>query len=125
MIADPTYLRASFIAKASVPLFMAIGIIEVLSGSFSGSVGLVSDGVHTLSDGLVSGIVWIGLRFARRGPDGKFPSDKNCKLVMMGPEDQREDLLDASVAHAIKTHGHADNPELRSQLNQMLESVSL
>ena len=56
---------------------------------------------------------------------GKFPSQKNCKLVMMGPEDQREDLLDASVAHAIKTHGHADNPELRSQLNQMLESVSL
>ena len=72
MISDPTYLRASFIAKASVPLFMAIGIIEVLSGSFSGSVGLVSDGVHTLCDGLVSGIVWIGLRFARRGPDGKF-----------------------------------------------------
>ena len=72
MIQDPTYLRASFIAKASVPLFMAIGIIEILSGSFSGSVGLVSDGVHTLSDGLVSGIVWIGLRFARRGPDGKF-----------------------------------------------------
>jgi len=69
---DPTYLRASFIAKASVPLFLAIGIIEILSGSFSGSVGLVSDGVHTLSDGLVSGIVWIGLRFARRGPDGKF-----------------------------------------------------
>ncbi len=72
MISDPTYLRASFIAKASVPLFMAIGIVEVLSGSFSGSVALVSDGVHTLSDGLVSAIVWIGLRFARRGPDGKF-----------------------------------------------------
>ena len=72
MAYDPTYLRASFIAKASIPLFMVIGIVEVLSGSFSGSVALVSDGVHTLSDGLVSGIVWIGLRFARRGPDGKF-----------------------------------------------------
>ena len=72
MAYDPTYLRASFIAKASIPFFMVIGIVEVLSGSFSGSVALVSDGVHTLSDGLVSGIVWIGLRFARRGPDGKF-----------------------------------------------------
>ena len=55
---------------------------------------------------------------------GKFPREQNCKLVMMGPEDQREDLLDASVAHAVKTHGHDDNPELRGQLDQILESVS-
>lgn len=55
---------------------------------------------------------------------GKFPSEKNCKVVMMGPEDQREDLLDAAVAHSIKTHGHADSPELRNELNQILESVS-
>jgi len=55
---------------------------------------------------------------------GKFPSDNNCKVVMLGPEDQREDLLDAAVAHAIKTHGHADTPELRNDLNKILESVS-
>ncbi len=56
---------------------------------------------------------------------GKFPSQKNCKLIMMGPEDQREDLLDASVAHAVKTHDHADTPELRGELNKLLEPVSL
>jgi hypothetical protein len=56
---------------------------------------------------------------------GKFPSEKNCKLVMMSPEDQREDLLDASVAHAIKSHGHEDSPELRKELDKILDTVEL
>ena len=54
---------------------------------------------------------------------GKIPSEQNCRLVMMAPESQREDLLDASVAHAIKTHGHQDSPELRSELAQLIESA--
>ena len=37
------------------------------------------------------------------------------------PEDQREDLLDASVAHAIKSHGHEDSSELRTELGKMIE----
>lgn len=56
---------------------------------------------------------------------GKFPSEQNCKIVMMGPEDQREDLLDAAVAHAVKAHSHADTPELRTELNKILEPASL
>lgn len=56
---------------------------------------------------------------------GKFPSEQNCKVVMMGPEDQREDLLDAAVAHAVKAHGHTDAPELRTELNKILEPASL
>lgn len=47
---------------------------------------------------------------------GKIPGEKNCKLVMMAPEEQREDLLDAAVAHAIRSHGHEDTPELRSEV---------
>jgi hypothetical protein len=54
---------------------------------------------------------------------GKYPSEKNCKLVMMAPEDQREDLLDAAVAHSVKTHGHQDTPELRGEINKLLENV--
>ena len=57
------------------------------------------------------------------GDCGKMPSEKNCKLVMAAPEDQREDLLDASVAHAVKHHGHQDTPELRGEINKMLETV--
>ena len=55
---------------------------------------------------------------------GKFPSEKNCKVVLMAPEGQKEDLLDASVAHAIKSHGHEDSPELREELGKYLDSIN-
>lgn len=47
---------------------------------------------------------------------GSIPSEKNCKLVIAGPENQKEDLLDASVMHAVKHHGHQETPELRDEL---------
>lgn len=56
---------------------------------------------------------------------GKHASEKKCKLVLMAPENQREDLLDAIVDHASKSHGHEKNQELRSQLNGMLETVNI
>ncbi len=56
---------------------------------------------------------------------GKLPSEKNCRLVIMAPEEQREDLLDAAVAHAIKTHEHQDTPELRSEIAKLLESAEV
>ena len=56
---------------------------------------------------------------------GKFPSDRNCKLVMMAPESQKDDLVNAAVAHAVKDHGHQDTPELRSQLGGFLDRVQV
>ena len=54
---------------------------------------------------------------------GKMPSERNCKLVMMAPEGQREDLLDAAVAHAVKSHGHQESGQLRQEVNGMLETI--
>ena len=51
---------------------------------------------------------------------GQMPSEKNCKLIIAGPESQREDLLDAAVAHAVKHHGHKETPELRGEVDKML-----
>src|SRR5258708_27868442 len=56
---------------------------------------------------------------------GKFPSERNCQLVMMAPVEQKEDLLDAAAAHAVKSHGHEDKPELRGQLVQLFETVQM
>jgi hypothetical protein len=58
---------------------------------------------------------------------GKMPSEKNCKLVIMAPSDQQEDLLDAAVAHAIKSHGHqeSESQRLRSGTISMIETVNL
>jgi hypothetical protein len=56
---------------------------------------------------------------------GKFPSEKNCLLVMMASVEQKEDLVDAAAAHAVKSHGHEDKPELREQLVQLFETVQM
>ncbi len=53
----------------------------------------------------------------------QMPSEKNCKLIMAGPESQKEDLLDAAVAHAIKHHGHQETPELREEVSKTLVDV--
>jgi hypothetical protein len=49
-----------------------------------------------------------------------FPSEQNCQLVIMGPADQKDDLVSAAVAHAIAEHGHADSAELREGLSGMI-----
>jgi Protein of unknown function (DUF1059) len=56
---------------------------------------------------------------------GSFPSEKNCQLVIMAPENQRDDLVEAASAHAIKEHGHEDAPELRRELNNFLVTVEM
>jgi hypothetical protein len=56
---------------------------------------------------------------------GKYPSDRNCKLVLMAPQGQKGDLVDAAVAHAVKDHGHQDTPELRKELEGILDRVQV
>ena len=54
-----------------------------------------------------------------------LPSEQNCQLVIMGPVDQRDDLLDAAVAHAIRAHQHEETPELRAGINNLLKETTL
>lgn len=56
---------------------------------------------------------------------GKMPSDSNCQLVMLAPEGQKEDLVDAGVKHAISKHGHEDSKELRNGVAGMCEAIEL
>ena len=48
----------------------------------------------------------------------EYPSDMNCTVNISADED--EELLDASVQHAVSLHGHDDTPELREQLRGMM-----
>jgi predicted small metal-binding protein len=48
----------------------------------------------------------------------RFPSESNCSLVIIGEE---EEVVRAAAEHASSVHGHADTPEMREQLKQMLE----
>ncbi len=56
---------------------------------------------------------------------GKFPSEKNCRLVMMAPDSQRGDLVDAAASHAVAAHGHQKTPQLRKELDSFLDVVEI
>lgn len=56
---------------------------------------------------------------------GRFPSEKNCQLVIMAPASQRADLVEAAAIHAVRSHGHEDTPGLRRELDAFLETVDL
>jgi cation diffusion facilitator family transporter len=66
------FLAGQRIAKISVITLISIGIVELLMGHISGSVVATADGVDSMSDAMISFIVLIGLRFARRPADRKF-----------------------------------------------------
>ena len=42
----------------------------------------------------------------------------------MGPVNQKDDLIEAGIAHAI-THGHEDSPELREMLSGGFRNVEV
>ena len=60
------------IAKISVVTLLAIGVVEIVTGYFSGSVVATADGIDSVSDTMISFIVLLGLRIAHRPADKKF-----------------------------------------------------
>jgi hypothetical protein len=54
---------------------------------------------------------------------GQFPSEKNCRLVIMAPAAQREDLIDAAASHAVQSHGHENTPGLRKEIDAFLQTI--
>jgi predicted small metal-binding protein len=49
-----------------------------------------------------------------------YPSERGCTLRLEGTEDE---VLDAAVSHAITTHGHTNNPELREKIRGLLKDA--
>ncbi|MEM3736754.1 MAG: cation diffusion facilitator family transporter [Candidatus Bathyarchaeia archaeon] len=66
------FIEGERIAKLSVLTLLGIGVVEILVGLLSKSVGLVADGVDSLGDAVISFIVWLGLRLSMKSPDKKF-----------------------------------------------------
>jgi cation diffusion facilitator family transporter len=65
-------LAGQKIARISVITLIGIGIVELITGHFSGSVVATADGIDSLSDAMISFIVLLGLRIAHRPADKKF-----------------------------------------------------
>lgn len=64
--------KGGTVAKRSFAVQMLVGIVEVVVGIFSFSLAVIADGVQSFADAVVSLIVWIGLRFSGKAPDGRF-----------------------------------------------------
>lgn len=51
----------------------ATGLIELLLAVLTGSVGLLGDAIHNLSDVSTSAVVFLGFRLSRRPPSERYP----------------------------------------------------
>jgi cation diffusion facilitator family transporter len=51
----------------------ATGLIELLLAVITGSVGLLGDAIHNLSDVSTSAVVFLGFRLSRRPPTERYP----------------------------------------------------
>jgi cation diffusion facilitator family transporter len=66
------YLEGERLAKSSSFVLAGLGVAEIVVGELTGSVGLVADGIDSMSDTLISFLVWLGLRTSRKAPDKRF-----------------------------------------------------
>jgi predicted small metal-binding protein len=48
----------------------------------------------------------------------EFPSEMNCSITIAA--DREDELIDVAAQHAVAVHKHADTPELRQQLKQIM-----
>jgi cation diffusion facilitator family transporter len=67
------------------------GIVELLLAVLTGSVGLLGDAIHNLSDVSTSAVVFLGFRLSRRGPTEQYPYGL----------DRAEDLAGVGIAIVI------------------------
>ncbi|HWG14017.1 MAG TPA: cation diffusion facilitator family transporter [Streptosporangiaceae bacterium] len=67
------------------------GLAELLIALLTGSVGLLGDAIHNLSDVSTSAVVFLGFRLSRRGPTERYPYGL----------DRAEDLAGVGIALVI------------------------
>lgn len=51
----------------------------------------------------------------------EYPSEKECTLMISA--DSEDELLEASVQHAIAVHGEKDSPELRNEIRKLIKTM--
>jgi predicted small metal-binding protein len=49
-----------------------------------------------------------------------YPSEMNCTVAISA--DNKEELVNAAVQHAVAVHGHQDSPQLREELAKMVKA---
>ena len=54
-------------------LNLAVALAKIVYGQISGSISILSDGFHSLTDGASNVVALVGLRLANKPPDANHP----------------------------------------------------
>jgi cation diffusion facilitator family transporter len=76
MQADPAATRYTAVRSVLVrTLFLniAVALAKIVFGQISGSISILSDGFHSLTDGASNVVALVGLRLAQKPPDANHP----------------------------------------------------
>ncbi|MBI2576108.1 cation transporter [Candidatus Woesearchaeota archaeon] len=72
MMREQDIRKIEKIVLVSAIVLVLIGVAEIIVGYHTKSVGLTADGTDSISDSVISFMVWFGLRISRRQADKKF-----------------------------------------------------
>ncbi|MDR0372205.1 MAG: cation transporter [Nitrososphaerota archaeon] len=62
---ESQFLNPSAAARNTTVSYVAVAVLKLAAGLFSGSVGLIADGADTTVDTVASAIVWAGIKFKK------------------------------------------------------------
>jgi cation diffusion facilitator family transporter len=79
--------RGITVSRRSTFVLVVLSIAKVIVGLMSGSIALLADAAHTITDIAGSVIVWLGLRLSLRKPTDLFPygfykAESVCALIV-------------------------------------------
>lgn len=60
------------------------GLVELAVAGLTGSVGLLGDALHNLSDVSTSLLMFLGFRVSRRAPSERYPTTSGSLQVPLG-----------------------------------------
>ena len=73
MIADSRNGEVRQVLVRILFLNVAVALAKIIFGQLSGSISILSDGFHSLTDGASNVVALVGLRLARKPPDANHP----------------------------------------------------
>ena len=73
MHADTRYTSVRSVLLRVLFLNLAVALAKILFGQISGSISILSDGFHSLTDGASNVVALVGLRLAQKPPDANHP----------------------------------------------------
>lgn len=52
-----------------------------------------------------------------------YPSENNCTIAIAADTD--DEVVEAAIAHAVRSHKHTDSPELRAAMRESIKEGAL